>query len=184
MKVDTSKRLSPAGESSSAGELSASATPTADPSTALITLEQLDTSNLQIRWRELFGRNAPARLGADLLRRAIAHRLQETALGGLGRQAQLRLKAVGQRSGKRGAVQETAAPVATVKPGTRFVREWQGEVHEVQAIDTGDFVYRGKTYRSLSVIAREITGTHQSGPRFFGLRRNDSGASLLEGSDG
>ena len=65
----------------------------------------------------------------------------------------------------------TSSP-AIVKPGTRFVREWQNEVHEVQAIDTGDFLYRGKTYRSLSLIAREITGTHQSGPRFFGIRKN------------
>ena len=64
------------------------------------------------------------------------------------------------------------------------MREWQNEVHEVQAIDTGHFIYRGKTYRSLSLIARQITGTHQSGPRFFGMRRAGSGATGREVSDG
>jgi hypothetical protein len=179
MKVDMATRLSPP-----AGKLPAGAVSAADLDEALTMLKSLDTSNLRMRWRELFGRNAPARLGADLLHRAIAHRLQELTLGGLSRQAQLRLKALSQQSGKGGTGQRTSSTAAIVKPGTRFVREWQGSVHEVQAIDTGVFVYRGKTYRSLSVIAREITGTHQSGPRFFGVRKNDPRAAAREGTNG
>ncbi len=151
---------------------------------ALAALEHLNQSDLQIRWRELFGRKAPARLGADLLRRAIAYRLQELELGGLTRQAQLRLKAAGGELGRTGSCRATTSSVALVKPGTRFVREWQNEVHEVQAIDTGDFIYRGKTYRSLSLIAKAITGTHQSGPRFFGIGRTDSAARKREAING
>lgn len=151
---------------------------------ALAALEHLDISNLQLRWRELFGRSAPARLGADLLRRAIAYRFQELALGGLSRPAQLRLKAAGNVVRRGAADRGGASSPAIVKPGTRFVREWQNEVHEVQAIDTGEFVYRGKTYRSLSLIARTITGTAQSGPRFFGIRKTESGPTGREASHG
>jgi len=71
-----------------------------------------------------------------------------------------------------------------VKAGTRFIREWQGETHEVQSVEDGRFVYRGEIFRSLSVIAREITGTHQSGPRFFGIIRKDSKRVGLESADG
>lgn len=150
----------------------------------LAVLEHLDQSNLQMRWRELFGRKAPARLGADLLRRAIAYRIQELELGGLTRQAQLRLKATGGGRNKLGSGRGRTPSSSLVKPGTRFVREWQNEVHEVLAIDTGDFIYRGKAYRSLSLIAREITGTHHSGPRFFGIRSTDSAARKREAVNG
>ncbi len=56
-----------------------------------------------------------------------------------------------------------------IKPGTRLVRVWQGSLHEVTVLDAG-FSYRGQTYASLSVIARQITGTRWSGPQFFGLK--------------
>lgn len=56
----------------------------------------------------------------------------------------------------------------TLKPGARLVRAWGGETHEVLVVEDG-FLWQGKTWRSLSVIAREMTGTHWSGPRFFGL---------------
>ena len=55
------------------------------------------------------------------------------------------------------------------KPGTKFLREWNGRTHEVVAMADGGFLYRGIAYRSLSAIAREITGTRWSGPAFFGL---------------
>jgi hypothetical protein len=151
---------------------------------ALSALEHLEVSTLQMRWRELFGRSAPVRLVADLLRRAIAYRLQELALGGLSRPAQLRLKAAGNRAGKGVSDRGGRSSPAIVKPGTRFVREWQNEVHEVQAIETGHFVYRGKTFRSLSLIARTITGTAQSGPRFFGIRKAGSRVTEREVSHG
>ncbi|WP_373504889.1 DUF2924 domain-containing protein [Aestuariivirga sp.] len=184
MNVIVSRQVNPAGGIPLAEDIAFRARVATDLDKALTALEQLDASNMQIRWRELFGRNAPARLGADLLRRAIAHRLQELALGGLSRQAELQLKAASQRSGKNGAARKSGSTAAIIKPGTRFMREWQNEVHEVQAIDTGDFVYQGKAYRSLSVIAREITGTHQSGPRFFGIGKSHYSASAREVTHG
>jgi len=61
------------------------------------------------------------------------------------------------------------ARTITLKPGARLVREWDGETHEILVVEDG-FEWRGKTWRSLSAIARELTGTHWSGPRFFGLK--------------
>jgi len=147
----------------------------------LVQLEELHASNLQIRWRELFGRNAPRRLKPELMKRAIAYRLQELAIGGLSRNLELRLKAAGAYGGKSGTQTALRGPV--IKRGTRFVREWNGETHEVSAAGDGGFAYRGKAYRSLSVIAREITGTHQSGPRFFGLPKKASKAQVREAAD-
>jgi hypothetical protein len=129
---------------------------------------RLDTVALRRQWQAAFGSKAPARVGPEFLRRALAFHLQEQLSGGLSRPARLRLTALERRLASK--VGASSSP-ATVKPGTRFLREWQGEMHEVQAMETGDFIYRGKTYRSLSVVACEITGTHQSGPRFFGLGR-------------
>ena len=62
------------------------------------------------------------------------------------------------------------APPISLKPGTRLVREWRGVTHTV-LVHADGFEWNGKRYRSLTVIAREITGAHWSGPRFFGLRR-------------
>lgn len=147
----------------------------------LADLDAICASNLQIRWRELFGRNAPRRLGPELMKRAIAYRLQELAVGGLSRTAELRLKAAGAYGGNSGNQTATRGPL--VKRGTRFVREWNAEIHEVLASGDGSFAYRGKAYRSLSVIAREITGTHQSGPRFFGLQAKSSKSKPKEAAD-
>jgi len=180
-QVENASPLSPEGGTS--------ATPTPPPIQVTIDqelqiLEELDLSALQKRWHEVYGQKAPARFRPEFLRRAVACRLQEQALGGLSRQALLRLKALGQNLG-RGDRSTTSLPVPSViKPGTRFVREWQGETHEVLAIENEAFVYRGKTYRSLTVIAKAITGTHQSGPRFFGLGRHSGRSHAVEASDG
>lgn len=144
-------------------------------------LDSLHASNLQTQWRELFGRNAPRRLGPELMKRAIAYKLQELALGGLSRTAELRLKAAGTYGGKSG--KQTAIRGRIIKKGTRFVREWNCETHEVLASGEGEFTFRGKAYRSLSIIAREITGTHQSGPRFFGLQTKPAKAKVREDAD-
>ena len=81
----------------------------------------------------------------------------------------LHLKSV---EGKSRRSPEQKGPLKIIKPGTRFVREWQGEFHEVRAGTGGTFAYRGSDYTSLSVIARNITGARQSGPRFFGLKQS------------
>lgn len=143
---------------------------------------------MQSRWRDAFGTEAPARLGEAFLRRTIAYHIQEQALGGLNRQAQLRLKALEQRAASTSTNAGSSSLASSVSPcvkaGTRFVREWQNEVHEVQAVDSGEFVYRGRMYRSLSVIARAITGTHQSGPKFFGLKEEAKKPKQMGGRNG
>lgn len=131
-------------------------------------LPSLGLSELRVAWKDLCGSDASDSLSPNMLRRAIAYYLQEQAFGGLSRQAQLRLKAL-MASPRNGST--VVAHTTLIKPGTKFLREWQNEVHEVQALADGNFIYEGRTYRSLTIIAREITGTHQSGPKFFGLKR-------------
>ncbi len=150
----------------------------------LTSLEQLDLTALQLRWHDVYGTKAPARLGAEFLRRAIAFAVQEQMMGGVSRATSLRLKSLERKSAAGTNSSPRSNTMSRVKPGTRFLREWQGEVHEVQAIDTGAYVYRGKSYRSLSVIAREITGTHQSGPKFFGLNDRRKKPKASRGNDG
>ena len=132
----------------------------------LTALEDLDIQDLRQRWREFYPGEAPGLMSRELLRLAIGYKLQEQVLGGLGRRAQLALTAF-KTGSKMGRASITPAP----KSGTKFIREWQGAVHEVLTLEDGRFAYRGKTYKSLTLIARLITGTHQSGPRFFGLRK-------------
>jgi hypothetical protein len=107
----------------------------------------------------------PKSLSRDLLLRGITYKIQERSLGGLSKSVLRRL------SGAAPEVPEGTtrkALPATVKPGTRLVREWKGQTHTV-LVHAGGVEWRGKRYRSLSVVAREITGAHWSGPRFFGL---------------
>jgi len=128
----------------------------------------LTAPQLRIKWAEVYGSPAPRRISADLLRRAIAYRIQEKAYGGLRPAIVRRLKQIAEdvRAGR-----EVDVPNVTpaLRPGARLMREWQGETHVVDVIEDG-FIWRGKRYTSLSVIARTITGTHWSGPQFFGLR--------------
>jgi hypothetical protein len=101
-----------------------------------------------------------------LLLRALAYRIQEQALGGLDRATRRRLDRAARDLAAGRAV---ARLVPKIKPGTRLLREWQGVVHEVIVLERG-VQYRGETWPSLSAVAREITGTRWSGPRFFGLK--------------
>lgn len=156
----------------------------ADVDAAIAAIEQLGIAALRRRWRDIYGAEAPARLGSEFLKRALAFHLQELMLGGLSRQARLRLRAlVKNATGPKVGRGRPVAP-ASVKMGTRFLREWKGVTHEVITIEDGQFVYRGTAHKSLSVIAREITGTHQSGPRFFGINQNRSKRLDKETLDG
>src|SRR5271156_3583195 len=105
----------------------------------------------------------------DISLRAVAYRMQEVALGGLRpqRQRQVRQFAQHLKDGQEGRIRRRPE----LKPGTRLVREWQGRTYEVLVLDDG-FSWQGMTYRSLSALARKITGTAWSGPLFFGLKPN------------
>jgi hypothetical protein len=121
----------------------------------LAALIELPDTALGLEWRKVYRSEAP-RLSADLLRRGIAYRLQERAHGKLSPKV-ARVLASGGR----------AAPELTA--GTRLVREWNGRTIDVLVTESG-MIWEGRTYRSLSAITREVTGTTWSGPRFFGIR--------------
>jgi hypothetical protein len=127
-----------------------------------------DISELRKAWRRLYRGEPPPRLSRDLLTRAIACKLQERAHGGLGKATKRRIAkhAMGLKTDGHMILE----PAIRLKPGVRLVREWRSVAHSVIVLDDG-FDYRGRRYRSLSRIAREITGTRWSGPRFFGLER-------------
>jgi Protein of unknown function (DUF2924) len=126
-------------------------------------LRSLALDALRRRWRAMFGRTPPAALSKDLLGRMIAWRLQEQAFGGLDRESLSFLD---------GLARHGSSPGRQLKPGTVLVRDYQGERHTVTVVPDG-FNWQGATYTSLSAIARAITGTAWSGPRFFALARRN-----------
>jgi hypothetical protein len=136
---------------------------------ALSRLPELDIGELRQQWRGLYKSQAPRHLSRELLVRAVAYRIQELALGGLHLEPQRKLVRIAQQFKETGEASKRARP--ELKPGTRLVREWQGRCYDVLALDDG-FSWQGTRYRSLSAIARQITGTAWSGPLFFGLKPN------------
>lgn len=123
-------------------------------------LAAMGRSDLVTIWQQLFDQPAPAMLSQPFLRRFIAFEMQSRRQGGLPRQVKATL---GKGSEKK---LRPACPV--LKAGGRLLREWNGVTHVVDVTEDG-FTWSGRSYRSLSAIAREITGAHWSGPRFFGL---------------
>ena len=135
---------------------------------ALSRLPQLDLGELRELWCRLYKSEA-ARLSRDLLMRAVAYRMQEVASGGPRLELQRQIREIGRELQQTGRLRVRTQ----LKPGTRLMREWQGRSYEVLVLDDG-FSWQGRHYRSLSAIARKITGTAWSGPLFFGLRSNRS----------
>ena len=144
--------------------------------TRLESLASLNLHQLREEWAKHDRSAAPSAMSPELLQRAIGYKLQEEVLGGLNRRTQLRLSFLRLSSGNRKVSGgKSAAPA--LKSGTKLLREWQGKIHEVLALDDGRFAYAGKTYRSLTKIARQVTGVHQSGPKFFGLKMPQASAN-------
>jgi hypothetical protein len=138
-----------------------------DVADRLARLETLDLSAMRQEWRRLY-RAEPPRLSRDLMTRALAYRSQESAFGGLSKATLRRLARLAAEFESDGRIATPAQP--RIKPGARLVREWHGRTHTVVVTEEG-FKFEGKLYRSLTGIAREITGAAWSGPRFFGLAR-------------
>ena len=130
-------------------------------------LEQMDHATLRAEWRRLYRANPPKKVTRNLLLLAVAWKIQEQAFGGLGAATRRRLAALAETLDRDGDV--TRSRVARLRPGAKLVREWHTKTHTVTVCEDG-FEWRGRHWRSLSVIAREITGGHWSGPRFFGLK--------------
>ena len=145
--------------------------PRAEPPALAETLAGLDglpKEELRDRWAELYGGEPPKRMAHDLLCRCIAYRIQEQALGGLRPATRRRLLKLAGQVEK--GLEVPRPTVRRVTSGARLFREWRGEMHRVTVLEDG-FEYRDRRYRSLSVIARAITGTRWSGPLFFGLKK-------------
>src|SRR5262245_34543576 len=135
-------------------------------------LRDLGVKALRTRWRISFGQEAPTHVARHLLFAMLAYRLQAVAMGDLDAATVRFLKQVDLAPCKRAAVPLTQAferRTRELSPGTVLTREWGGQHHRVMILD-GGFVWKGRPYRSLSEIAKLITGTNWNGPRFFGLR--------------
>ena len=133
----------------------------------LASLRSLPIKQLKLRWRTLYSSEPPLRVSRELLIRAVAYRIQEQVLGGLKPSTRRLLErlACDARSGR----PLKLSPRAPASAGTILMRDWQGITHEVKVLDRG-VLYKRKRYRSLSEVARLITGSRWSGPLFFGLR--------------
>ena len=130
-------------------------------------LSAMTSDDLRALWQEVFGSKVPFHAQKELLVFGIARRIQEDAFGGLPNRLKKRLESLNSEpEGQR-------KPPRQIKPGTRLIREWRDDTHEVIVCDRS-YTYRGQTYTSLSEIARLITGTRWSGPRFFGLKSRDN----------
>ena len=127
----------------------------------------LDPGTLRQKWATLFGAEPSPLIGDALIIRALAYRLQERALGGLHPAAQRILDRIAEDPtwGITGNI-----PQPRTGAGTVLIREWGGTHHRVTVLDR-EVVYQGRRYKSLSEVARVITGTRWSGPLFFGLKR-------------
>lgn len=142
--------------------------------TEVAALSDLSRETVIELWAQRFGTAPPKGCGLQLLQLAAAYAMQEKAFGGLNAAT---CRALGSEKepdgGDPGAprLRRKSRPAdlrRSMKPGTRLVREWNGQTYHVEVAADG-FVWNGKTHRSLSMIAREITGAQWSGPRFFGL---------------
>src|SRR3954451_10770815 len=131
-------------------------------------LRGLDLAALQARWHSLRGRPAPRHLPRHLLLRLLAYQLQASAHGDLDPATRRYLEQVAQAtaSGAKDPVRQPIPRAHAVRPGTILVREWAGGVCHVTALTAG-YAWNGTTYRSLSQVARAITGTRWNGRRFF-----------------
>jgi hypothetical protein len=134
-------------------------------------LRGLDIRALRARWRRSFGRDAAPHLARHLLFAMLAYRLQAKVLGDLDAETVRFLSKIDMAPSKRAAVPLTQAfeqRKRNLSPGTVLTREWGGQHHRVMVLE-GGFSWEGRTYNSLSQIAKAITGTKWNGPRFFAL---------------
>jgi len=128
--------------------------------TALAGLERASRARLAEHWAEYFGAPPPPRTSRSLMIRAVAYKMQERELGGLSAATRRLLYTQG------------PAPVRrrrALSPGTVLIREWHSVGHQIVIVEKG-VLYRGERYRSMSEVARLITGARWSGPRFFGVK--------------
>ncbi|MGO9605397.1 MAG: DUF2924 domain-containing protein [Candidatus Binataceae bacterium] len=140
-------------------------------------LPRLAIDELRERWKAMYGKEPSREIGRSFLVRAVAYRLQEKVYGGLKPSTRRLLARFAEETANSNSPKKPTQ-IRNVQAGTILVREWQGNAHRVTMLDDG-VSFNGKRYRSLSEVAREITGSRWSGPRFFGLR-----APVMENNHG
>ena len=133
----------------------------------LASLESSPIKVLKQQWLALYGSEPPRHVSRELLTRAVAYRIQEQARGGLKASTRRLLVRLGNDARDKQPLK--LEPVTAASAGTVLVRDWHGTAHEVRVLDRG-VLYKRKRYRSLTEVAKLITGAHWNGPRFFGLR--------------
>ncbi len=135
----------------------------------LAALKTMPIGELKQQWRDLFESEPPV-FNRRYLESRLAYRVQELAYGGLKPETVKYLEDLGEELyGKKGKAVRRRDDANRPIAGTRLIREWQGVEHTVTVRDH-DFDYQGRPYKSLSAVARAITGTRWNGPLFFGLR--------------
>lgn len=160
------RRLKRRGQSSTLSEEDLRASVTA----RVLALPACPRAELQAQWRAVWGTESPRHASREFLIRAVAYGIQAQAFGGLDDKTLRLLAKVNEAKG--GAPKPRRSRLGK---GSKLFREWHGETHEVLVLDTG-FAWRGKTYQSLSAIARAITGARWNGWTFFGLKRQSKEA--------
>ena len=136
-------------------------------SAEIVALGSFNTAQLRERWKALYGTEPPPRASRDFLTHAVAYRLQERALGGLNACTRRVLERIADDVSARRPTRVT--PTRKLHAGAILLREWGGVQHQVTVLENG-VLFRGEQYRSLSEVARIITGSRWSGPLFFGLK--------------
>lgn len=132
---------------------------TSDLNQAIAEIEELDRLGCLDQWRKVFGRSPPKYLSPQFMKRVLIWELQTRMLSALSAKTERQLMQIA--SGK--------TPATAAKPGSHLVREWNGRTYQVEVVE-GGYVMDGRRWRSLSAIARHITGARWSGPRFFGVQ--------------
>ncbi len=161
----------------------------ADLTARLAALSEMAVVGLHAEWRRLYRADPPKGISRQLLELAVAWKLQQRVHGGLSAAVKRRLGELAKAMDENGdlakarAMDENGdlakARAIRLKPGVRLIREWQGQTHDVLVLEDG-VQWRGQRWRSLSAIAREISGAHWSGPRFFGLQGRAGAAGNSE----
>jgi Protein of unknown function (DUF2924) len=141
----------------------------------LVDLPRLSKTALYDLWKELFNASPSPKLRRDLMIPILALRLQEQAFGSLSARTRNRLRDLSRAFQKDSAATPSAPQI---RPGTRLVRQWRDQVHLVN-VQANGYEYQGARFRSLSEVARLITGTRWSGPLFFGIK-NEQGSKRKE----
>lgn len=135
---------------------------------SIVEIESLNREQLRLLWYQYYGNHPPPKTSQILMRKVLAFYHQVKSNGGLDRKTKNQIARLQQK-----IITPEKAPCSSLpiqlKPGTRLLRQWRGKTHSVEVLKEG-YRWQNKHYRSLSAIAKEITSTNWSGPRFFGLK--------------